>query len=278
MYSIPFITESAVAPEAMKSRSQRPLSPSVPTNKRVYVLPTADDVLRGRGGKTNNHPGNRRLLKLVRPLETVYTALKRGQKAGMSQQMVDEVHAWGGRFLGKETNGQGENLFYIMDSKSAIKLVEQKFRDKPSKRKSRHNKQPIADTDDDDDEMIFVNDLERLAFDESGSWSTFVESLGSAPTTNPAPSDPDSEAVSSFIHCVSPAPSMEDVDIQMPSDDELDDISLTEEEINELTLDPPQYSWGNFTSIAVEDPSLYFSDNYLIDLCMDGGDFYDLTT
>ncbi len=72
MSSLPIIVSS-------RSRTRRrPPSLGVPPSEREYVEPTDDDVLRGRGGRTNTHPGNQRLLEFVRPLEGAYAALKRG--------------------------------------------------------------------------------------------------------------------------------------------------------------------------------------------------------
>lgn len=113
------------------------LSTSKGAKGRIYVVPTDDDILRGRGGGVNSNSGKRRLLELIRPLGKVYVTLKRGEKGKLGQEIVDTVHGWGGRFLEMEKDSLGVKRYYEMTQTAAVKLVEQKFRDDPSKRKSK---------------------------------------------------------------------------------------------------------------------------------------------
>lgn len=100
---------------------------------RVYVRATDDDFIRGRGGHIIQHPGNQRLLKIVRRLVQNYRSLKRGQKSALSLQLVQQFQAQGVRFLASamKTDDEGNRLYYVMDEKRAIQVVEQKFRDAP---------------------------------------------------------------------------------------------------------------------------------------------------
>ncbi len=111
------------------------------TAVKVYVEPTENDILRGRGGRINAHPGKQRLLDLVRMQGARYATLKRGQKGNLGKEIVDKVHDWGGRFLEMERESEGIERYYILDERAAIKLVEQKFRDDPIKRKSKSTSQ-----------------------------------------------------------------------------------------------------------------------------------------
>eukprot|EP00978_Attheya_sp_CCMP212_P011236 scaffold27594_cov48-Attheya_sp.AAC.9 len=72
------------------------------------VEPTDKDVLCVRGGEGNNHPGNKTYLEFVEEKKDDYEKITKeiphwkSKKTEISQQVVDHVHEYGGRFLGKE--------------------------------------------------------------------------------------------------------------------------------------------------------------------------------
>jgi len=66
---------------------------------KVYYEPQDADVLLGRGGRTNHHPGNKRYLEAKDLIQDRYLAASKNEKTDISQELVDVVHAWGGRFL-----------------------------------------------------------------------------------------------------------------------------------------------------------------------------------
>lgn len=63
------------------------------------VVPTENDVLLGRGGKINNHPGNQRYLKARSQLHGKYERASKAEKRKVSDELIDIVHQWNGRFL-----------------------------------------------------------------------------------------------------------------------------------------------------------------------------------
>jgi|Transcript_16399 hypothetical protein len=71
------------------------------------VEPTDKDVLCVRGGEGNNHPGNKTYLEFVEEKKYDYEEITKeiphwkSKKTEISQQVVDHVHEYGGRFLGK---------------------------------------------------------------------------------------------------------------------------------------------------------------------------------
>jgi hypothetical protein len=70
-------------------------------NKKVYIVgnPMDQDVLMGRGGRSNHHPGNMRYLQEKLAIQPRYQRATKEAKTSISQELVDAVYAWGGRFL-----------------------------------------------------------------------------------------------------------------------------------------------------------------------------------
>jgi len=67
--------------------------------KRKYVEPTDNDVLFGRGGRSNHHPGNKRYHEEKLQIQPRYKAADRAATTAISLELVGAVRAWGGRFL-----------------------------------------------------------------------------------------------------------------------------------------------------------------------------------
>lgn len=84
------------------------------------------DVLMGRGGNATYHPGNKRYLIAMKKRLVQYHNSERSEKTNVSQHVVDEVHAWGGRFLKKV---KGSNEYVEVSDKIARTRVSQALRD-----------------------------------------------------------------------------------------------------------------------------------------------------
>lgn len=116
-------------------RKRQVMSPkktvSVKTGKSdaVYVRHTNMDVLLGRGGTTNVHVGNQRFLSARDVTRPRYQRMKRTDKALVAQELVDTVHAWGGRFL-KKARAQQSDLWVEVDIASARRKASQALREK----------------------------------------------------------------------------------------------------------------------------------------------------
>lgn len=63
------------------------------------------DVLSGRGGGTNVHPGNRDFRDLINKYRTIYLKAKKNDKPAISRAIVKQIRSKGGRFLKKEKGG-----------------------------------------------------------------------------------------------------------------------------------------------------------------------------
>jgi len=66
------------------------------------VEPSDNDVLCGRGGSSNKHPGNLRFRTLIAANKAQYVTLTKKQKMLLARQIVAVVHESGGKFLSRE--------------------------------------------------------------------------------------------------------------------------------------------------------------------------------
>lgn len=68
---------------------------------------TCNDVLCGRGGLTNNAPGNKRFRTLVSMKQKDYLLATKREKAGVAREIVEAIRSLDppGRFLKKDSNG-----------------------------------------------------------------------------------------------------------------------------------------------------------------------------
>jgi len=69
---------------------------------KVFFEPCDVDVLFGRGTRSNQHKGNKLYLNEKELLQSRYKAAGKEDKAAISQELIDRVHGWGGRFLKKD--------------------------------------------------------------------------------------------------------------------------------------------------------------------------------
>lgn len=82
---------------------------------KTYVEPCASDVLFGRGGRTNHHPGNKKFLLETQKLYPTYLAALRTEKIKVSKKLVQIVKEWGGRFIKKEEEEEDESTASVDD-------------------------------------------------------------------------------------------------------------------------------------------------------------------
>lgn len=87
--------------------------------ERQVYKPTKDDILCGRGGMTNNHPGNIRFRALVKSAKRDYSLLgnKRKEKKQFSEGILRVIEEYGGRFLQK----RGEKWIIIKEAAARAK-------------------------------------------------------------------------------------------------------------------------------------------------------------
>ena len=86
----------------------------------------SNDVLCGRGGATNNHPGNKRFRAIVAHHMPEYLAARKKEKAVIARQIVDHIKKQGGRFLKRS---DGNNTWIEVSDKKATEKTSQALRE-----------------------------------------------------------------------------------------------------------------------------------------------------
>lgn len=89
-----------------KTQDRPPLQP--PSELAHKVEPS--DVLCGRGGETNHHPGNVQYRLLVKAFQPLYVAAKRRDKPLIAQCIVYSVRQVGGRFLKRANDKEWKDV------------------------------------------------------------------------------------------------------------------------------------------------------------------------
>jgi len=111
--------------EVIKKRNSRELKLKQ-TNPQISI-PTENDILLGRGGKTNNHFGNKRYRDEVKKMKTAYTScMTKQEKFNLSKIIVRRVSEYGGRFLKQVGN---TDQWYVIDEFNARKKASQALRE-----------------------------------------------------------------------------------------------------------------------------------------------------
>jgi hypothetical protein len=114
----------------------------IPRNLKC-VVPTEHDVLLGRGGMINNHLGNKRYLEARSKLHSKYVRASKAEKRCVSNELIDIVHQWNGRFLKKmnepspakdkkktgKRNANFVELWYEVSKEEARKKASQALRE-----------------------------------------------------------------------------------------------------------------------------------------------------
>jgi len=113
-------------PAAVKRKRAPPVVPlpAPSSNTPSFVQLTEHDVIMGRGGRTNKHSGNMRYLALKDKMQQRYMEALKAEKTTIAQELVDAVHAWGGRFLKLEGDG-----WFEVDQLTARKKCSQSLRE-----------------------------------------------------------------------------------------------------------------------------------------------------
>lgn len=132
-FIVPRSPKAVVPPKKRKALQLKKVKKRYPYKRpnyepvsKEYVDPTDDDVLLGRGGRANNHPGNQKYLIETNRLKSEYVNASKESKTVISQRLVDIVSSWNGRFLKQDlANGQ----WYIVLNIAARKKASQALRD-----------------------------------------------------------------------------------------------------------------------------------------------------
>jgi len=127
---------NSVDTKKRKKRKRAPRKKIVP-DKKVYTEPSEKDVLMGRGGKSNHHPGNARYRAEVERLQEFYKLTDdKDEKTKISESLVVYVQSYGGNFLEKDETG-----WYVIDDVVARRKVSQALREDKDPEKRRAKRQ-----------------------------------------------------------------------------------------------------------------------------------------
>ncbi len=114
-----------------KSKAAPPPSILYDSSNRIRQ-PNANDVLCGRGGNINNHPGNIAFRSLVSEQKNAYNlSTNKNQKSVISQSIVDRIHSLvpSGRFLTKDETMYGGGWWVEVDNAKAVSKTSQALRE-----------------------------------------------------------------------------------------------------------------------------------------------------
>eukprot|EP01082_Thalassiosira_pseudonana_P011442 g10061.t1 g10061 contig4:1148015-1149256(+) len=90
--------------------------------------PTPDDVLFGRGGKTNTHPGNIRFRQHALELRSWYEQSSKEEKQRISELLVEGVKSEGHRFLERGSDGDWHEVIGNGARKKASQALREKVK------------------------------------------------------------------------------------------------------------------------------------------------------
>lgn len=110
-----------------KRKTKKRRRPNYDPKEKVYVEPTDEDVLFGRGGRSNKHPGNIRYHAEKMKIQPRYLLATKEEKTDISQELVDIVKTWGGRFLKLEEKTTDQ--WFVTTNIAARKKVSQALRE-----------------------------------------------------------------------------------------------------------------------------------------------------
>jgi hypothetical protein len=85
------------------------------------------DVLCGRGGLSNHHPGNKRFRRVVSEMKRTYRSTEtKNNKTSLSRAIVDHVCNYGGRFIKKDDK---TGSYHVLTKADARKKTSQALRE-----------------------------------------------------------------------------------------------------------------------------------------------------
>lgn len=113
---------------------KKPASPKMQKVKKAENLQPRDyiftydyyDVLLGRGGKKNQHPGNLEFRRFVVPYKERYSASTKNEKTALTRELLDYIKSKQVRFLKYEQNLE---VWYEVDDEVARQKISQTIRD-----------------------------------------------------------------------------------------------------------------------------------------------------
>jgi hypothetical protein len=149
-------------PNTKQGRRQKRRRKAYEPQVKVYVQHQDEDVLCQRGGLANSHPGNIWYRQAKQALQPKYFAASKSCKTDVSQELVNQVHARGGRFLTKDTSrantAAAASCWYEVHNHVARTKAGQALREvyTPEKGAAKRGKYPKKRSEDELEESIYT--------------------------------------------------------------------------------------------------------------------------
>lgn len=145
---------NATVPQTTKAQNDEIVSILSVVERLEVVKPSATgfsetkdaDVLSGRGGGTNLHPGNRFFRQLIVSHSNAYDEATKSKKPLVARDVVQQIRQRGGRFLRKDSK---DGLFYEIGDDLAREKASQAFRHRTfelRKQRGPHDETAIRET------------------------------------------------------------------------------------------------------------------------------------
>lgn len=126
-------TKNSSSPKAKKS-SKKKKKPKRVIDEGHVCVPTDDDILFGRGGYTNSHPGNIRFREKALEFRPVYERSSKDEKYNISQMLLEAVTSEGARFLEKGQDGEWHEVIGNGARKKASQALRERVKGTPRRK------------------------------------------------------------------------------------------------------------------------------------------------
>ncbi len=126
-------TKNASSVKAKKT-SKKKKKPKRVIDEGQICIPTDDDILFGRGGYTNSHPGNIRFREKALEFRPVYERSSKEEKYNISQMLLEAVTSEGARFLEKGQDGEWHQVIGNGARKKASQALRERMKGTPRRK------------------------------------------------------------------------------------------------------------------------------------------------
>jgi hypothetical protein len=105
----------------------------IPNKLIEAIIPTAHDVVMGRGKSNDLLPGNVSFRRLISTHRPAYQVADSQRKRGIAEKVMDQVIDSGGRFLKANNKYDKSSGFSVISIRQALEKIMQALREKQSK-------------------------------------------------------------------------------------------------------------------------------------------------
>jgi len=132
-------TKDSSSSTEKKSSKKKKKKPKRIIDEGCVCVPTDEDVLFGRGGFTNSHPGNIRFREKALEFRHVYERSTKEEKYNISQILLEAVTSEGARFLERGQDGEWHQVIGNGARKKASQALRERMKGTPRRSKGAAN-------------------------------------------------------------------------------------------------------------------------------------------